>query len=139
MRHAAAMTEGSFVLAVAVVLRRGDRLLALRRAPTKDVGAGIWETVSGRVAVDEDLMDAARREVLEETGLRVSVLEGPIDAYVMRRGARPMCVIVYVAEAPAEEIVRSAEHAAEAWWTLGEAAERMPPRLAEAVARAMGR
>lgn len=135
----AAMTDASFVLAVAIVLRRGDRVLALRRAADKDVGAGIWETVSGRVAPDEVLEDAARREVREETGVAIEAIEGPIDAYVMRRGERPMCVVVYAADVGEQAIVRSSEHDADAWLTLAEAEAQMPARLAQAVRRALAK
>jgi 8-oxo-dGTP pyrophosphatase MutT (NUDIX family) len=50
--------------------RRGRRVefLALRRAPGRPL-AGIWQPVTGRIARGETALDAARREVREETGL----------------------------------------------------------------------
>lgn len=64
-------------LSAAGLIVQSDRLLLVRRAfaPWKDC----WYLPAGYVEVDEDPMDAARREVYEETGLMVSVgrlLEG---------------------------------------------------------------
>lgn len=72
------MLTGSdgFVAAVAILIFRDGRVLAMRRAATKDAGAGLWETVSGRVEVGEQPLDAAMREVREETGLRCASTRG---------------------------------------------------------------
>lgn len=134
--------QRSFVVAVAVVLIHQDRVLSLRRAASKDAGAGIWETVSGRLEGEESLEQAAHREVLEETGLALANLAGPIDAYRMMRGDRDMVVLVYVGALLGEgseppSIVRSTEHDAHAWRTLEEVARDMPARLAQAVRRAL--
>lgn len=132
------MGEAEFVVAVAAVIVREDRVLAMRRAGTKDAAPGTWETCSGRVQQDEQPRDALGREVLEETGLEVSISDRPIDAYTMRRRDRPMVVIVYRAEWIAGEVRRSDEHDAHAWWTQAELeASAMPPRLIEAIRRAL--
>lgn len=124
-----------FVVAVAVIAVRGDRVLALRRAPHK-TSPGVWESVSGRLMHGEPLEAACRRELVEETGLTAARLVGPLDAYVMDRAGAPMCVVVYRADVDGE-VRRSTEHDADRWWTLGECRSHMPPRLAEAVARAL--
>jgi dATP pyrophosphohydrolase len=50
--------------------RRGARVefLALRRAPGRDL-PGVWQPVTGKIERGESAFEAARREVLEETGL----------------------------------------------------------------------
>lgn len=126
----------AFVAAVAVLIFRDGRVLAMRRAPHKDAGAGLWETVSGRVEPDEQPVDAALREVREETACEVRIDDVPVDAYVARRGERPMLVVCYRAEWVAGEVVRSEEHDAHEWCTADELAERnTPPRLVQAVRR----
>lgn len=130
------------VLAVAAAIVREGRVLAMRRAPHKDAGAGLWETVSGRVAADEQPIDAIGREIAEETGLEVgstiALEERPVDAYVARRGERPMCVVFYAARATSSAVRRSSEHDDHAWLTPEELAARgSPPRLVEAVRRAL--
>lgn len=128
----------NFVAAVAAVIVRGGRALAMRRAAHKEAGAGLWETVSGRVEPDEDPRAAIAREIAEETGLEVAIEARPIDAYTARRGARPMMVVVYRARWVAGEVARSAEHDAHAWWTPAEFRARSTlTRLADAIDRAL--
>ena len=57
------------------------RVLLLRRA--RGVFAGAWTIVMGGVDRKERASDTARREVLEETGLRVTVLytAGALDSF----------------------------------------------------------
>lgn len=129
--------SGLFLVAVAVIVVRQDRVLALRRAAHKP-GAGIWESVSGRVAHGETLEDAARRELREETGLTARRLVGPVDAYVMDRAGTPMCLAVYRADVEGEARL-SSEHDALVWWTVEECRASMPPRLGDAVERALAR
>ena len=57
---------------VAVIVRRGDRLLlGLRRSATH--GDGVWQFPGGHLEWGEAVADCARREVLEETGLTVTI------------------------------------------------------------------
>ena len=129
--------EKRVIVAVAGVVFRGQKVLAMRRAATKDAGAGLWETVSGRVDVGEDPLDAIRREIDEETGLDVEVDPRPVDAYSALRGTEPMMVIVYRARWRAGSVTRSAEHDAHDWLTPVALAERTTlTRLVEAVVRA---
>lgn len=127
----------TFVLAVCAVICDGDRVLAMRRAAHKDAGAGLWETVSGRVEPGEEPLDAVAREIREETGLEVAIDPRPIDAYAARRNEHPMCVIVYRATRTGGEVVRSDEHDDHAWLTPAELRARSPfARLCDAVDRA---
>lgn len=56
---------------VHVVLYRRGRILLLRRAPDASYAAGLLCLPSGKVEHGEDVVTAARRELREETGVRV--------------------------------------------------------------------
>lgn len=71
-------------LGVSTLVRRGDSVLLVRRgkAPLSD----IWAFPGGLVEFGESLAAAAAREVLEETGITVTI-DGPVDhAEIMIRG-----------------------------------------------------
>ena len=58
-------------VAVGAVIVQDERLLLVQRA--NDPGAGRWAVPGGHVEPGETRAEAARREVLEETGLVVTV------------------------------------------------------------------
>ena len=123
-----------FVAAVAALIFREGRVLAMRRSQSKDVGAGLWETVSGRIAPGEQPLEALEREIAEETALEVRIDPRPVDAYTMRRGDRPMLVVLYRCDWVSGEVRRSEEHDDHAWWTPDEfEAHSTLDRLARAI------
>jgi 8-oxo-dGTP diphosphatase len=56
---------------VLIFVTRGTRVLLLKGAPTKRLWADKYNGVGGHVERGEDILSAARRELLEETGLSV--------------------------------------------------------------------
>lgn len=55
-------------------MTHGDDVLLLKGAPEKRIWAGKYNGVGGHVERDEDIKQAARREIIEETGLEVTNL-----------------------------------------------------------------
>ena len=93
--------------------RRGAiQFLALRRAPGRKL-EGIWQPVTGKIEFAEDVVEAARREVREETGLvprRMWRLERTA-IYLDARGKSVTLLPQLAAEVGPSEAVRlSKEH-----------------------------
>jgi 8-oxo-dGTP diphosphatase len=126
------------VVAVAALIVRENRVLALRRAAGNRAGPGLWETVSGRVEQGEEPALAIAREIVEESALEVEVETRPWTAYAAMRIDKPMIVILYRARYVAGEVKLSDEHDAFAWLSADEFAARSTLRpLCAAVASAL--
>lgn len=71
------MKPGDFHLTVLGVLKRPDgKFLITRRREDKEWAPGHWEVPGGGVRAGESSLDAAIREVKEETGIDVSAADG---------------------------------------------------------------
>ena len=71
---------------VGAVIQDGERVLLLQR-PADDFRGGAWELPSGKVDPGEDLGEALRREVAEETGLSVARVSAYLGAFEYRSGS----------------------------------------------------
>jgi len=99
----------------AIFLRRDDRYLLLKGAPNKRLWAGKYNGIGGHVEPGEDVLSAARRELMEETGLRARLwLCGTV---VVDTGQNPgICLYVFTGENEEGEPKPSDEGTAE--WIL---------------------
>ena len=72
--------EGIKRIVVGAIIARGDGVLLLERSATDYLG-GLVEFPSGTVEPGEELLDALVREVAEETGLVVTMIEGYVNFF----------------------------------------------------------
>jgi 8-oxo-dGTP diphosphatase len=106
-----------------------SRYLLLRRASHRDVGAGEWECVTGRVNQGEGYSEAVYRESQEELGIdvRLDFIVGTTHFY---RGEsiveNEMVGVIYCCSTAGESVELSAEHS-ECRWIRAEEANGLLP------------
>jgi dATP pyrophosphohydrolase len=102
------------------VLRPSDRsydVLCLKRAAGQRC-AGTWETVHGHIVAGESPAAAARRELLEETGLTAQKLYNlsRVESFYMHKTDEIALIPVFAAIVPRAAVPKlSAEHDESAW------------------------
>jgi 8-oxo-dGTP diphosphatase len=138
------MSIGRFYAMIGALIRepRTGKYLVLRRSAEKDVAAGEWECVTGRVDQGEGFPEALQREVWEELGVQV------LPEFILRtahfyRGERipknEMVGVMYCCSLDDPETIQiSWEHAEARWVTPDEAATLLPEGhwLSELIGRA---
>ena len=105
---------------------KGWLVLALQRA--KDTRCpGAWEIVHGKVEPGEKLEQAARRELVEETGLvPVRLLSITIHGfYLVPRGTVQLAAVFAAIVAPEAPLTLGGEHTRHAWLTPSQARRRL--------------
>lgn len=99
---------------VGAVVWRDNKALILKRAANDFMG-GIYELPSGRVEEGESLIQALRRELLEETGLEI-VEETYLSFFdYLSKSGRKTRQFNYIAKTASYDVKLSEEHEAVAW------------------------
>jgi lipoyl(octanoyl) transferase len=120
-----------------VVTREDGRVLLLERTPER---GGFWQPVTGRVDAGESPLQAAQRELREETGFDAAVRALDYEHAFGFGSGSPLTVIretAFTARVRGEVRLEPSEHVASGWFTREEAMAKVPHAgLAKAIALA---
>lgn len=106
---------------VKALVKRGNAYLFLLRSKAFKSGPQKWDIPGGRIEPDEQLYDALKREINEETGMEltsVAELLAAQDIFVPEKDLR-VVRLTYIAEADGDVAV-SDEHESYRWMSLKE-------------------
>ena len=111
------MTTPKHIVAVAGLVQDAEGRVLMIRSPRRD-----WEFPGGQVEEGEDLVTALQREVLEETGITITV--GRL-AGVYSNVKSHIVMFDFLCELVSGELQTSAESLAVEWVEAGEALSRI--------------
>lgn len=109
------MYTSKIFVTVDIVLFKNDKILLIKRL--KNPFRDCWALPGGFVDENEDLEDAAKRELLEETSIKVNTLE-QVGAFGKPfRDPRSHTVsVAYYGNVPEDTIAIAADDAKDAYW-----------------------
>ena len=120
--------EGRFMVAVGAIIEHtsSGKILLLKRSLKVDFHGGIWEEVNGRMKQFEEPESALKREVKEETGLKIEIIK-PINIFHIFRGQESkdneLVGIIYWCKSSSKKVKLSDEHIDHKWLAPKEALE----------------
>ena len=97
------------------MLEKDGKILLLKRSDNDTLG-GKWDFAGGNIEALEKSEDCVRREVLEESGLRVFDIERiGIDEVIIKKNKRHYIVFYYSGKVKSSDVVLSNEHSDFKW------------------------
>lgn len=69
------MKSRNIIVAIECFVKKDGKYLMLKRNSDKKILPGVWMAPGGKIESNEGLFECARREILEETGLKIKNLK----------------------------------------------------------------
>jgi len=98
---------------VNAIISNSNQYLLLKRSPQD---GGFWQTLTGTVDGDENLLETLRREVKEETGIiDLEINESPIHFFTWKKNTMDVVELVYLCKTKQRDVTLSFEHTDYQW------------------------
>ncbi len=124
----------NFRIAVkACVINDKGEMLLIKRRSNDPHSPGVWEIPGGRLDVGENPFFGLQREIKEEVGLDIEVLNPLMIHHFTRDDEQKITMITFLCKAISSEVVLSEEHTNYEWRTLSEAPKLLTKEFHEEV------
>ncbi len=121
--------------AATAFLRNRGRILLLRRGDAAPTFPGLWSAVSGSVEAPERPLARAKKEILEETGIRQARLVAKGRTVLVRHGPTVFIVSPFLFDVPSRRVLLDRENTEFGWVRPQDLPDyHTVPRLAHALA-----
>jgi 8-oxo-dGTP diphosphatase len=111
--------------AKAFIVDNNRQILIIRRRKDDAHSPDVWELPGGRLKPGEDPRDGLKREVEEETGIQIEVLN-PLSVHNFKRAdGQKVTMIVFLCGPNTTEVKLSEEHTDFIWIPLASAMEKL--------------
>ena len=102
------------------IIKAGEKYLILYRSEEEKIKPSCWDFPGGRLQDGEDPEAGLMREVKEETGLNVKILDRQVNYEISLHGIMYFFVLYSVKVLENTEVVLSGEHTSYRWATKKE-------------------
>ena len=114
------------VVVVKGILVKNNKILIVKRSENEVIGAGMWETIGGKIIFGEKLEHSLQREFKEEVGIEVNPVKILYSTTFFTSPTRQIVLIAYLCESNSEDVTLSSEHSDYKWADITELKQYLP-------------
>ncbi len=119
--------ESKFIVVLTAIILHPDntRFLLVKRLENEEIHGGKWLLPGGKLEKDESLMEALKREILEETGIEIENDKEYINDYIFPRPNEELTLgITFLIKAINDDIKLNKEEYEDSVWITPEELEK---------------
>jgi 8-oxo-dGTP diphosphatase len=107
--------ENTIIIAMKAIIIHNKKVLIVKRTASNKIAGGIWEFAGGKLEFGEDLIGGLRREIVEETGLNVTIDKLLFVTTFKTHEYRQVVIINYLCHSDTDDVKLSGEHTEYLW------------------------
>ena len=125
------MTPRNIAVTLECFIKKDGKYLMLHRGKHKKIMPDVWMAPGGHIEFNEGLFEAAKREVLEETGLVIKNLKVKVVGTAFLKDLNQEMFFHFVTAEYAGGKLKFSEHDGEMEWLTPEQIAKLPTLLSE--------